>query len=64
MNERFAEPPEDAWTELDRSEQDRFWATFHSKFDFRAGVSPEAWPAINEPVPSVTFDLSVIADGA
>jgi hypothetical protein len=48
---------------LDRVENDDYWASFKARFGFRAGVSPEAWPAISEPVPSVAFDLSVIADG-
>jgi hypothetical protein len=63
VSERFVESPEDAWTELDRAEYDEYWATLSSRFGFRAGVSPEAWPAIREPLPSVTFDLGVIADG-
>jgi hypothetical protein len=46
-----------------RAEYDGYWAAFESRFGFRAGVSSEAWPAINEPVPSVTFDLSGIPDG-
>ena len=63
MNQRFSEPPDDGWTELGRDEYDAYWATFDSRFGFRAGVSPDAWPAIREPAPSVTFDLGVIADG-
>jgi hypothetical protein len=63
VSERCTEPAEDAWTELDRAEDDDYWASFNARYGFRAGDSPEAWPAINEPVPSVTFDLSVIADG-
>ena len=63
MSERFAEPPDDAWTELGRDEHDECWATFNSRYGFRAGVSPDGWPAISEPVPSVTFDMGVIVDG-
>jgi hypothetical protein len=63
VSEGAAEPPDDAWTELGRDEYDKYWSTFNSRFEFRAGVSPDAWPAIREPVPSLTFDLSVIADG-
>lgn len=63
MSERVAEPPEDAWTELTRNEYDDYWAAFNARYGFRAGVSPEAWPAIAEPTPSITFDLSVIEDG-
>ena len=39
------------------------WATFEAKFGFRAGVSADAWPAISEPTPSLTFDLSAIPEG-
>ncbi len=35
------------------------WDRFDETFDFRASVNPEGWPAIDEPTPSVTFDLSV-----
>lgn len=63
VSERFAEPPDDAWTELTQGEYDAAWAAFEERFGFRAGVSPEAWPAITEPTPSVTFDLGVIEDG-
>lgn len=31
---------------------------FDTRFRFRAGTRPEAWPAIDEPAGSVTFDLS------
>lgn len=48
---------------MGRSEYDDIWAAFDARFAFRAGVSPDAWPAITEPVPSVTFDLGVIPDG-
>lgn len=63
MSERFADPPEDAWTELGRGEYDEFWASFNARYGFRAGVSSETWPGIKEPAPSVTFDLRVIEDG-
>ncbi|MDI9896330.1 DUF2716 domain-containing protein [Rhodococcus sp. IEGM 1381] len=49
------------WTQLDRGLQDEHWATFISKFGFRAGIKPESWPAIAEPTPSVTFDLAIDA---
>ena len=64
VSERFAEPPDDAWTELTRDDCDGYWATFKELYGFRAGTSAEAWPAIAEPTPSLTFDLSVIPDGA
>lgn len=64
MSERFAVPPPNAWVELDRNEYDAVWNRFDERFGFRAGVDPDTWPAIREPRPSVTFDLSVISDGA
>jgi len=53
----------EAWQELDRADYDRYWAKFDASFGFRAGVRPDRWPAISEPVPSFTYDLSVIRDG-
>jgi hypothetical protein len=64
MSERYAEPPGSAWAELSRQDYDTWWAKFDDTFGFRTSVSPEGWPAIREPSPSVTFDLSVIEDGA
>src|SRR5665811_367018 len=64
MSERFAALPPEAWTELGRAGYDDAWARFEGRFGFRAGVTADAWPAIREPVPSLTFDLSVISDGA
>jgi hypothetical protein len=63
VSEGFGEPPDEAWAELGPREYDEYWAAFESRFGFRAGVSPQTWPAIREPIPSVTFDLSVIGDG-
>lgn len=64
MSERFASPPDEAWAELDRTQHEAVWARFDELFHFRAGVDPTSWPAIREPCPSVTFDLSTIPDGA
>lgn len=63
VSERYTDRPGSAWAELNRAEYDEYWTAFESRFGFPTGVSSEAWPAIREPVPSVTFDLSVIADG-
>jgi Protein of unknown function (DUF2716) len=63
MSERFAEPPESAWTEIGRDEYDEVWTRFQDRFGFRASTTSDAWPAIDEPTPSVTFDLSLISDG-
>lgn len=62
MSETYSEPP-DAWTELDAASYDEVWARFDRRFSFRPGVDPKTWPALREPTPSVTFDLSVIPDG-
>jgi hypothetical protein len=64
MSERFASPSDAAWVDVDRNEYDALWARFHERFGFRTGVDPDSWPAIHEPSPSVTFDLSIISDGA
>lgn len=63
VSERFADPPPDPWTALDRRSCDEAWREFYRRFGFRAGVTPDSWPAIREPSPSLTFDLSVIKDG-
>ena len=64
MSERFAGPAShQAWTELDGAQYDVLWDRFNHRFGFRAGVDPSSWPAITEPTPSLTFDLSVIPDG-
>lgn len=64
MSERFAAPPDTAWTQADPAEHDTLWARFSEHFGFRAGVDPAAWPAIREPTPSMTFDLGIVPDGA
>ncbi|NIL91695.1 hypothetical protein RhoFasSB10_04044 [Rhodococcus fascians] len=45
------------WTELDRSVTSEHWSRFDNKFGFRPGTTPDSWPAIAEPAPSMTFDL-------
>jgi len=40
------------------------WQEFEARFGFRASVTPDGWPAVREPSPSLTFDLSGIPDGA
>jgi hypothetical protein len=64
VSEPFSNDAVEAWRELERADYDRYWARFDTSFDFRPGVKPDSWPAISEPVPSVTYDLSVIRDGA
>jgi len=64
VSERFPNDAVEAWQELDRADDDQYWARFSTSYGFRAGAKPDSWPAISEPVPSVTYDLSVIQDGA
>jgi hypothetical protein len=64
VSERFADPRGPAWIELPRDEYDAAWEGFEQRFGFRASTAPDGWPAIREPTPSVTFDLSVVRDGA
>jgi hypothetical protein len=63
VSERYAAPQPSAWIDLTRTEYDEYWDRFDHFFGFRVGMSPEAWPGIREPTPSLTFDLSVIPDG-
>lgn len=35
-----------------------YWRRFEREFAFHPGTDPATWPAIREPVPSVTYDLS------
>ncbi|SFA40059.1 Protein of unknown function [Rhodococcoides kroppenstedtii] len=49
-------PP--GWTYLDREQVDEAWSRFRAAFGaLRPGLHADAWPAITEPAPSVTFDL-------
>ena len=65
MSERFAgEPGAPTFIELDEAEYGHVWSRFDDLFGFRASTTAEGWPAIKEPSPSLTFDLSVIAEGA
>ena len=63
MSERLANEPPSAWEQLPDSGYDSAWSAFEARYGFRAGTASEAWPAIREPRPSLTFDLSVIQDG-
>ena len=58
---------QDAFTQMPsgrKSERDRLWDAFYLHFDFKPGM--DSSPAIREPTPSLTFDLSPIfsAEGA
>ncbi|MBY6314875.1 MULTISPECIES: DUF2716 domain-containing protein [Nocardiaceae] len=49
-------PP--GWTYFDREQDDEAWSRFRAAFGaLRPGLHADAWPAITEPTPSVTFDL-------
>jgi hypothetical protein len=47
------------WTPID---SDALWDQFEQRFGFRASPWSDGWPAIREPAPSITFDLSPIVD--
>lgn len=54
----FGSPLPDGWRGLTSSEDLAYWVAFTGKFgELRPGIDPKSWPAIVEPVPSVTFDL-------
>jgi len=63
VSERFAMSTPEPWVELSEHDYTRLWERFDATFGFRAGTTADAWPAIREPAPSVTFDLSVIPYG-
>ena len=63
MSERFAAPQASAWEPVPMDEYQRLWSAFDARFAFRAGTTAEAWPAIREPTPSITFDLGQLHDG-
>lgn len=47
-------PP--GWSVLDDKQQ--HWDRFTDLFGFRPGTTESTWPAIAEPAPSITFDLT------
>ncbi|MFF5226045.1 DUF2716 domain-containing protein [Dactylosporangium sp. NPDC000521] len=55
-------PAQPAWEPIPMDADDIYWEPFHQRFDFRPGM--RSWPAINEPVPSVTIDLAPIFAGS
>jgi Protein of unknown function (DUF2716) len=48
--------------ELSPSESDGLWATFTQSFAFRPDYYEKTKPAIQEPKPSVVFDVSAVND--
>jgi hypothetical protein len=51
------------WVDLDPETGKALWTDFAAGFGFRDGVTPDDWPAIVEPKPSVAWDLSAIFNG-
>jgi hypothetical protein len=47
-----------AWSPISMDADDAYWTPFRQRFGFRPDM--HSWPAITEPVPSVTVDLSPI----
>ncbi|BEP14402.1 DUF2716 domain-containing protein [Acidothermaceae bacterium B102] len=64
MSERDDSEAPEAWVAVDDAGYRTAWDAFDGRFGFRASTRPDGWPAIREPIPSVTFDLSAIPDGA
>jgi Protein of unknown function (DUF2716) len=48
-----------AWIELDEPEREHYWSEFISRFNFKPEARVHLSPAINDPIPSVTFELSM-----
>jgi len=61
-NERSRRDAARGWTTLSKAANSAAWDEFERRFPLRLGMSPETWPAINEPSPSVTFDLTQVCD--
>lgn len=56
----FSRPLPAGWSELSPEDSSRAWSRFAERFGgLRPSIGPVEWPAIREPTPSVTFDLSV-----
>src|SRR6267154_900611 len=51
------------WEEIPHEQYQDYWAPFDARFQFRASIQPERWPAIQEPAPSVTLDLGPVFNG-
>jgi hypothetical protein len=60
VSERYAEQPGESWLPLDEAAYELEWSRFESRYGFHASTTPDAWPAISEPLDSLTFDVSVI----
>ncbi|MEV5343000.1 DUF2716 domain-containing protein [Streptomyces sp. NPDC052676] len=51
---------EEAVAELAEAEYRRVWDRFYEDFSFQPSMSPFKWPAIEEPVASVTWSLAAL----
>jgi hypothetical protein len=51
-----------AFRQLSKEERTEVWDRFHLKFGFDRSAGLRS-PVINDPVPSITFDLGVLAEG-
>ncbi|WP_064257441.1 DUF2716 domain-containing protein [Rhodococcus sp. HS-D2] len=58
----FGNPLPPGWTILGEKHRSQYWDRFTDRFGFRPGTSEATWPAIAEPAPSITFDLTAPAD--
>jgi hypothetical protein len=47
----------DAWRELEDPERRAVWDRFDRELQFRPSMSPNQWPGIREPYPSVTYGI-------
>ncbi|MFJ7209378.1 DUF2716 domain-containing protein [Streptomyces sp. NPDC098789] len=54
--------PNEPVVQLPEVEHRVVWDRFYAEFDFRPGMNPATWPAIKEPVNSVTWSLSSLDD--
>ncbi len=48
------------WSQITDEENEQLWETFTTRFSFRRSMSPEGWPAIKEPSPSMTWSVQAI----
>lgn len=53
---------EDPVAALPEAECQRVWDRFYTEFNFRPSMSSLKWPAIQEPVASVTWSLATLPD--
>nr|WP_245555623.1 DUF2716 domain-containing protein [Gordonia soli] len=61
----FGGPLPAGWEFLTTDESTSAWTLFEKRFgELRPGLRPADWPAVIEPEPSVTFDLTVPRESA